>query len=139
MYGPPGTGKSLMAKAVSNETDANLFMLTPSGINRRYHGETETIIAAVFAAVSALIIVFFMLSNYVKIVRKSVKALDKKFNVSVLVTNHKLLLVLLHLYTHCPVHLSTNGLNIAHQNNNLLFKDMLYLFLYPKSPVTKHL
>ena len=73
MSRPPGTGKSLMTKAVSNETDANRFMLTPSGINRRYHGETETVIVAVFAAVSALLFDFFHLSNYVKIVRKSVK------------------------------------------------------------------
>ena len=73
MSGPPGTGKSLMTKAVSNETDANPIMLTQSDINRRYHGETETIIVAVFAAVSALLFVFFLPSNYVKIVRKSVK------------------------------------------------------------------
>ena len=73
MNGLPGTGKSLMAQVVSDETDANPFMLTPSGINRRYHRETETIIAAVLAAVSALLFVFFMLSNYVKIVKKSVK------------------------------------------------------------------
>ena len=66
MPGPLGTGKSLMTKAVNNETDANTFMLTPSGINRRYHGETDTIIMAVFAAVSALLFVFFLPSHYVK-------------------------------------------------------------------------
>ena len=59
------------------------------------------------------------------------------FNLSVSV-NHKLLLVLLHLNTHCPVHLSTDGFIIAHQNNNPLFEDMLCIIIYTKCPVNKH-
>lgn len=52
MYGPPGTGKTLLSRAVANQAKARLFVVTPSAINRRYMGEKEAIIAALFAAVN---------------------------------------------------------------------------------------
>ena len=52
MYGPPGTGKTLIARALAERCNAQLFLVTPSSINRRYVGETEALIAALFTAVS---------------------------------------------------------------------------------------
>ena len=52
MHGPPGTGKTLLAKAVACESDAKLFLVSPSAVNRRYLGETESIISALFTMVS---------------------------------------------------------------------------------------
>ena len=52
LHGPPGTGKTMLATAVAAEAGATLFVVKPSSINRRFVGESENIIAALYDAVS---------------------------------------------------------------------------------------
>jgi len=48
LYGPPGTGKTLMAKAVSNETDANFISVRGPQLLSKWVGESEKAIRETF-------------------------------------------------------------------------------------------
>ncbi len=41
LYGPPGTGKTLLAKAVTNETNANFYSIGGPEIMSKFYGESE--------------------------------------------------------------------------------------------------
>ncbi|OMJ19561.1 Spermatogenesis-associated protein 5 [Smittium culicis] len=41
LYGPPGTGKTMIARAVANETKANVIIINGSEITTKYFGESE--------------------------------------------------------------------------------------------------
>ena len=49
LHGPPGTGKTLIAKAVAQETDANLFFISGPEIVGKYYGESEARLREIFA------------------------------------------------------------------------------------------
>ncbi|GBG27480.1 26S proteasome regulatory subunit 10B [Hondaea fermentalgiana] len=49
LYGPPGTGKTLLASAVAKETNASLLSVSISDVVRGHVGESERMIAAIFA------------------------------------------------------------------------------------------
>ncbi|MFW6385255.1 MAG: CDC48 family AAA ATPase [Halodesulfurarchaeum sp.] len=48
MYGPPGTGKTLIARAVANEADAHFVHVSGPEIVRKYKGESEQRLRAIF-------------------------------------------------------------------------------------------
>ncbi|OMH80815.1 Spermatogenesis-associated protein 5 [Zancudomyces culisetae] len=48
LYGPPGTGKSLIAKAVAEETHANVVIVDGTEINNKYYGEAEQKLVKIF-------------------------------------------------------------------------------------------
>lgn len=48
LHGPPGTGKTLLAKAVSNESEANFILLNGPEIMNKYYGESEKRIREIF-------------------------------------------------------------------------------------------
>ena len=52
-YGPPGTGKTYIAKALAKETDATLFIVTPSDMLNMYVGESEKFVSCLFDMVSS--------------------------------------------------------------------------------------
>ena len=49
LYGNSGCGKSMMATAAAEQTDAVFLALTPSDLKRKFHGESEQMIAATFS------------------------------------------------------------------------------------------
>ena len=57
--GPPGTGKSLAAEAVAAELDRDLYVVDISAVISKYIGETEKILANVFAAAARAGVVLF--------------------------------------------------------------------------------
>jgi len=61
LYGPPGTGKTLMAKAVSNETDANFISIRGPQLLSKWVGESEKAIRQTFrkARQVAPVVIFF--------------------------------------------------------------------------------
>ncbi|WP_121821449.1 AAA family ATPase [Halostella salina] len=61
LYGPPGTGKTLIAKAVSNEVDAEFVTVHGPEIMSKYKGESEERLREAFdrAAENAPAVVFF--------------------------------------------------------------------------------
>ncbi|GFE52662.1 AAA family protein [Babesia ovis] len=48
LFGPPGTGKTTLAKWIANVSGATCFEVSPSSITSKYHGESESIIKALF-------------------------------------------------------------------------------------------
>ena len=48
LYGPPGTGKTLLAKAISNESDANFISIKGPELLDKYVGESEKGVREVF-------------------------------------------------------------------------------------------
>ncbi|CDR96148.1 ATPase, AAA family domain containing protein, putative [Babesia bigemina] len=48
LFGPPGTGKTTLAKWIANLSRANCFEVSPSSITSKFHGESESIIKALF-------------------------------------------------------------------------------------------
>ncbi|EDO05134.1 ATPase associated with various cellular activities (AAA) family protein [Babesia bovis T2Bo] len=61
LFGPPGTGKTTLAKWIANVAGATCFEVSPSSITSKYHGESESIIKALFkvAAFDQPSIIFF--------------------------------------------------------------------------------
>ncbi len=60
LYGPPGTGKTLLAKAVSNECNANFIAVSGAQILSKYVGESEKTVRELFrkARMAAPCIIF---------------------------------------------------------------------------------
>lgn len=50
LYGPPGTGKTMIAKAIANEIQATMFVISPSQILSKWVGEAEQNISKLFKA-----------------------------------------------------------------------------------------
>jgi len=48
LYGPPGTGKTMLAKAVANQTDANIIRMVGSEFVQKYLGEGPRMVRDVF-------------------------------------------------------------------------------------------
>ena len=48
LYGPPGCGKTLLARAVSNESDAAFFAINGPEIMSKYYGESEARLREIF-------------------------------------------------------------------------------------------
>ncbi len=61
LYGPPGTGKTLLAKAVSNESQANFISVKGPELLSKWFGESEKAVREVFkkARQTAPTIIFF--------------------------------------------------------------------------------
>ena len=53
LHGPPGTGKTLLARAVANETDAHLEVISGPAIVSKYYGESEERLREAFAEAAA--------------------------------------------------------------------------------------
>ncbi|PFH34198.1 hypothetical protein BESB_073500 [Besnoitia besnoiti] len=53
LFGPPGTGKTTLAKWMAACSGASFFEVTPSSIISKFHGETETLIKALFKVAEA--------------------------------------------------------------------------------------
>ncbi len=52
LYGPPGTGKTTLAKAISNEINADMITVKASDLLSSYVGESEKNVASLFAKAS---------------------------------------------------------------------------------------
>jgi hypothetical protein len=50
LYGPPGTGKTMLCRALAHICKARMLLIRPSDINRKYLGESEQKIAAIFVS-----------------------------------------------------------------------------------------
>ncbi len=50
LYGPPGTGKTMIAKAVANEIEATMFVISPAQILSKWVGEAEQNVSKLFKA-----------------------------------------------------------------------------------------
>jgi transitional endoplasmic reticulum ATPase len=50
LYGPPGTGKTMIAKAVANELEATMFVLSPAQLLSKWVGEAEQNVRKLFDA-----------------------------------------------------------------------------------------
>lgn len=50
LYGPPGTGKTMIAKAIANEIEATMFVISPAQILSKWVGEAEQNISKLFKA-----------------------------------------------------------------------------------------
>jgi len=50
LYGPPGTGKTMIAKAIANEIEATMFVISPAQILSKWVGEAEQNVAKLFKA-----------------------------------------------------------------------------------------
>jgi transitional endoplasmic reticulum ATPase len=48
LYGPPGCGKTLLAKALANESEANIFTVNGPEVMNKYYGETEAKLRELF-------------------------------------------------------------------------------------------
>ncbi len=61
MYGPPGTGKTLLAKAVSNESEANFILVNGPSLLSKWVGESEKAVRKIFekARQTSPTIIFF--------------------------------------------------------------------------------
>lgn len=49
LYGPPGTGKTMLAKALAQSTNMRFLSISPSSLLRKYVGETNLYIKALFS------------------------------------------------------------------------------------------
>ena len=52
LYGPPGCGKTMLARALSAEVGARFLCIAPSSLLRKYVGETNQMVKALFSLVS---------------------------------------------------------------------------------------
>jgi transitional endoplasmic reticulum ATPase len=61
LYGPPGCGKTLLAKAISNESESNFITIKGPEIFSKWVGESERAIREVFrkARTAAPVVIFF--------------------------------------------------------------------------------
>eukprot|EP01071_Lankesteria_metandrocarpae_P001818 Lankesteria_metandrocarpae@DN1908_c0_g1_i1.p1 len=61
LFGPPGTGKTTLAKWIAAESGAQFFEVTASALISKFHGETETLIKALFkvAEIQSPAVLFF--------------------------------------------------------------------------------
>jgi ribosome biogenesis ATPase len=61
LYGPPGCGKTLVAKAVSNESEANFISIKGPELLNKFVGESERAVRELFnrARSSAPCVIFF--------------------------------------------------------------------------------
>merc|ERR1711959_60497 len=61
LYGPPGCGKTLIAKAVANESSANLISVKGPELFNKYVGESERSVRLLFSRAKAAppCIIFF--------------------------------------------------------------------------------
>ena len=61
LYGPPGTGKTMLAKAVSNESEANFILVNGPSLLSKWVGESEKAVRKVFekARQTSPTIIFF--------------------------------------------------------------------------------
>jgi hypothetical protein len=50
LYGPPGTGKTMLCRALAHVCHARMLSIRPSDINRKYVGESEQKVAAIFVS-----------------------------------------------------------------------------------------
>ncbi|ESQ32970.1 hypothetical protein EUTSA_v10003859mg [Eutrema salsugineum] len=53
LYGPPGTGKTSLVRAVVQECDAHLIVLSPHSVHRGHAGESEKVLRDAFAEASS--------------------------------------------------------------------------------------
>ncbi|CAH8383385.1 unnamed protein product [Eruca vesicaria subsp. sativa] len=53
LYGPPGTGKTSLVRAVVQECDAHLTVLSPHSVHRAHAGESEKVLREAFAEASS--------------------------------------------------------------------------------------
>lgn len=53
LYGPPGTGKTSLVRAVVQECDAHLIVISPHSIHRAHAGESEKILRESFSEASS--------------------------------------------------------------------------------------
>jgi len=49
LYGPPGCGKTMLARALTHSTNARCLCITPSTLFRKYVGETNLNVRAIFS------------------------------------------------------------------------------------------
>ncbi|CAN8266621.1 unnamed protein product [Cochlearia groenlandica] len=53
LYGPPGTGKTSLVRAVVQECDAHLIVLSPHSVHRAHAGESEKVLREAFSQASS--------------------------------------------------------------------------------------
>jgi len=54
LYGPPGTGKTMLVRALANTVNARFLCVTPSTLLRKYVGETNINVRALFTLASKI-------------------------------------------------------------------------------------
>ncbi|KAF3591644.1 hypothetical protein DY000_02025169, partial [Brassica cretica] len=54
LYGPPGTGKTSLVRAVVQECNAHLIVLSPHSVHRVHAGESEKVLREAFAEASSV-------------------------------------------------------------------------------------